>query len=135
MESAFRNSELTNILVVNNMKAALHFYIDQIEGELFREYGENSSVIKLLGNWILLVTPGGPTADKPNIHFKTTNNPDLVSHSFTIRVENCRESYEILRKRGVEFISAPYDWGMEVRCFFKDPDGHLFEISELKKSS
>ncbi len=24
-----------------------------------------------------------------------------------------------------------YDWGAEIRCFFRDPDGHLFEISEI----
>jgi catechol 2,3-dioxygenase-like lactoylglutathione lyase family enzyme len=40
------------------------------------------------------------------------------------------EAYKILKARGAEFITPPYDWGAEIRCFFRDPDGHLFEISE-----
>jgi catechol 2,3-dioxygenase-like lactoylglutathione lyase family enzyme len=23
------------------------------------------------------------------------------------------------------------EWGGEIRCFFRDPDGHLIEVSEL----
>ncbi|MEQ8426133.1 MAG: VOC family protein, partial [Cyclobacteriaceae bacterium] len=76
----------------------------------------------------------GPTEDKPTISFKPPSSPDEVSHSYTIRVKDCKRSFEILKERGVAFITPPYDWGHEVRCFFQDPDGHLFEISEYKQS-
>ena len=78
-----------------------------------------------------MVTEGGPTDDKPNISFKPPVNDGNVSQSYTIRVENCQRSYEVLKSRGAEFITPPYDWGYEKRCFFKDPDGNLFEISEV----
>jgi catechol 2,3-dioxygenase-like lactoylglutathione lyase family enzyme len=80
----------------------------------------------------LLVTPGGPTEDKPNTHFAPSANVDSVSHSYTIRVKDCIKSYEILLERGAEFITSPLDRGAEIRCFFRDPDGHLFEISEYR---
>ncbi len=128
----FKGSEITTIIVVSDIEKAKKFYFDILGAELFREYGGTSIVLKFLGHWMLLVTKGEPTADKPDIYFVPSSNPGQVSHSFTIRVEDCQKSYEILKERGAEFITPPYDWGAEVRCFFKDPDGNLFEISEAR---
>ncbi|MCR9250725.1 MAG: VOC family protein [bacterium] len=128
----FKGSEVTTILVVSDIEKAKKFYFDILGAELFRAYGGTSIVLKFLGHWMLLVTKGEPTADKPDISFVPSSNSDQVSHSFTIRVEDCQKSYEILKERGAEFITPPYDWGAEVRCFFKDPDGNLFEISEAR---
>jgi catechol 2,3-dioxygenase-like lactoylglutathione lyase family enzyme len=30
------------------------------------------------------------------------------------------------------FLTPPHDWGSEIRCFLRDPDGHLVEISQSK---
>lgn len=128
----FENSELTTILVVSDMAKSKAFYVDVLGADIFREYGGDSLVLKFLGNWILLVTPGEPTADKPNTHFVSPTEKDSVSHSFTIRVQDCKKSYEILKGRGAEFITPPVVNGAETRCFFRDPDGHLFEISEYR---
>jgi len=130
----FQDSALTTILVVRDMEASRKFYIDQLGAELFREYGGTSMVLQFLDNWILLVTEGGPTEDKPNTSFVPPSNKDTVSHAFTIRVKDCRMSYDILKARGITFITPPFDRGQEVRCFFRDPDDHLFEISEYKAS-
>lgn len=53
-----------------------------------------------------------------------------MSHELTIRVPDCQAAYEILRARGARFLTPPVDWGGEIRCFFRDPDGHLLEISQ-----
>lgn len=129
-----KDMEITTILVVSDLERSKSFYLDVLGAELYREYGGTSIVLQLMNNWILLVTSGGPTEDKPNVSFSPPENPDKVSHSFTIRVKDCQVSYEVLKGRGVEFITPPHDWGYEIRCFFKDPDGHLFEISEAKGS-
>jgi catechol 2,3-dioxygenase-like lactoylglutathione lyase family enzyme len=47
-----------------------------------------------------------------------------------IRVPDRKASYEVLRSPGAESLTPPYDWGRDIRAFFCDPDGHLFEISE-----
>ena len=129
----FRNSALTTILVVSDIQESKNFYLDTLGASLYREYGGNSVVLEFLNNWLLLVTPGGPTSDKPETHFVPPVDKHSASHSFTIRVDNCRESYQILNERGVEFITSPVDHGAETRCFFYDPDGHLFEISEYRQ--
>jgi len=128
----FENSELTTILVVSDMAKSKAFYVDVLGADIFREYGGDSLVLKFLGDWLLLVTPGGPTADKPKTHFVSPTDKDSVSHSFTIRVQDCKKSYEILKGKGAKFITPPSVNGAETRCFFRDPDGHLFEISEYR---
>lgn len=87
-------------------------------------------MLSFLGNWFLLVTEGGPTEDKPGVSMMPPDDPNTVSGSFTIRVQDCQASYETLVGRGADFLTPPYDWGSEIRCFFRDPDGNLFEISQ-----
>jgi hypothetical protein len=96
----FADSELTTILVVDDLERSTGFYVNMLGAYLFREYGGDSVVLDFLGNWLLLVKPGGPTEDKPDIYFETNADKDHVSQAFTIRVKNCRQSYEILKRRG-----------------------------------
>jgi catechol 2,3-dioxygenase-like lactoylglutathione lyase family enzyme len=35
------------------------------------------------------------------------------------------------RSRRAPFLAPPVDRGGEIRAFFRDPDGHLLEISEI----
>jgi catechol 2,3-dioxygenase-like lactoylglutathione lyase family enzyme len=129
----FAGSALTTILVVSDLVRSKSFYVDILGSKIFREYGGDSLVLEFLDNWLLLVTPGGPTEDKPETHFVSPSDKNKVSHSFTIRVKNCLESYKILKDKGADFITPPLTRGAETRCFFRDPDGHLFEISEYRK--
>ena len=121
---------LTHILVVTAMDRSRAWYVDVLGAELVREYGGTSAVLTFAGTWILLVTGGEPTADKPTVTFAAPADPDTISHSMTIRVPDCQAAYETLRARGAIFLTPPHDWGRETRCFFRDPDGHLFEISQ-----
>jgi catechol 2,3-dioxygenase-like lactoylglutathione lyase family enzyme len=95
--------ELTHILVVSDLERARAFYTEVLGATLYREYGGTSCVLTFQGVWLLLVTGGGPTRDKPQVTFAPPESPDTV----------------------------PVDWGHEIRCFFRDPDGHLFEISQV----
>ena len=58
--------ELTQLLVVS-MEKSKWFYRDVLGAELFREYGGTSCVLKFQGCWLLLVTGGDPTEDKPDV--------------------------------------------------------------------
>ncbi len=123
--------ELTQLLVVSDMEKSRAFYSEVLGASVVREYGGTSCVLNFQGNWLLLVTGGGPTADKPTVTFAPPSDPDVVSHQLTIRVPDCRAAYEVLKARDAEFITPPHDRGGEIRCFFRDPDGHLLEISEV----
>lgn len=124
--------ELTTILVVGDVATSIGWYRAVLGAELYREYGGGSAVFRFAGGWLLLVTGGGPTADKPQVTMAPPADPDRIDHSFTIRVPDCRAAYETLVARGAEFLTPPVDHGAETRAFFRDPDGHLFEISEYR---
>jgi catechol 2,3-dioxygenase-like lactoylglutathione lyase family enzyme len=126
------NVDLTNILVVADVVRSRDFYRDVLGAEVYREYGGTSCVLRFGGAWILLVTGGGPTEDKPEVEFAPPSTPNQVSHAMTIRVPDCQAAFEALSDRGASFLTEPFDWGGEVRCFFRDPDGHLLEISESR---
>jgi catechol 2,3-dioxygenase-like lactoylglutathione lyase family enzyme len=125
-------SALTHILVVDDLQRATAFYRDVLGARVDREYAGTSTVLELLGTWLLLVTGGPPTPDKPTVTFTEPGDPDRVSHSMTFRVADCRAVHAELSARGAMFLAplAESDW--EIRGFFRDPDGHLLEISEAK---
>jgi catechol 2,3-dioxygenase-like lactoylglutathione lyase family enzyme len=89
-------------------------------------------VLRFLGAWLLLVEGGDPSADKPTVTLVPPPDPDRRDSLFTIRVADCRAVYEELRSRGAAFLTPPVSHGAETRCFLRDPDGHLFEISEYR---
>jgi len=126
--------ELTHLLVVGDLERSTAFYTGVLGAELYREYGGSSAVLRFLGTWLLLVTGGGPTRDKPDVTFTPPPDPRTVSHELTIRVPDCRAAYDTLRSRGAEFLTPPVTYDREVRCFFRDPDGHLLEISETRSA-
>jgi catechol 2,3-dioxygenase-like lactoylglutathione lyase family enzyme len=99
---------------------------------LLRICGGTSAVLSFQGAWLLLVTGGGPTPDKPTVTFAPRADPDTVSHELTIRVPDCRAAYRVLADRGAVFLTDPLESDWEIRAFFRDPDGHLLEISQAK---
>lgn len=121
---------LTNLLVISDLARSRQFYQDVLGATIYREYGGTSCVLNFQGSWLLLVTGGGPTKDKPTITFAAPQNADTVSHEMTIRVPDCQSAYETLLARGAIFLTPPVNLGAEIRCFFRDPDGHLLEISQ-----
>jgi catechol 2,3-dioxygenase-like lactoylglutathione lyase family enzyme len=134
MSASFPSDDmaLTHILVVRDLGRARDFYRDVLGATVYREYGGTSCVLQAFGTWLLLVTGGGPTDDKPTVTFEAPGDPDAVSHSMTIRVPDARAAHATLVERGAVFL-APLqvsDW--EIRGFFRDPDGHLLEISEAR---
>ena len=96
--------ELTHILVVADIDRARSFYRDVLGAEVYREYGGSSCVLRAFGTWLLLVTGGAPTADKPTVTFVPPADLDRVSHSMTIRVPDCRAAHS------TSPLAAPRSW-------------------------
>jgi catechol 2,3-dioxygenase-like lactoylglutathione lyase family enzyme len=127
----FEAKALTHMLVVADAAVSRDWYVDVLDASVFAEYGGTSVVLDLMGNWLLLVTGGEPSADKPTVTLSVPNDPDRVSGQIIFRVDDCQRTFELLSSRGAQFLTPPLDRGGEIRAFFRDPDGHLFEISQL----
>ena len=128
-----RGTEITHLVVVSDVERSTRWYVDVLGATVHRAYGGTSVVLQLGGAWLLIVTGGGPTDDKPDVTLAPPADPNLRDNLFTMRVDDCRATYEELRGRGAVFLTSPVDHGAETRCFFRDPDGHLFEISEYRR--
>jgi catechol 2,3-dioxygenase-like lactoylglutathione lyase family enzyme len=123
-------TEITHLIVVSDVERSTRWYVDVLGATVYRAYGETSVVLQLLGQWLLLVTGGEPTADKPTVTFAPPRDPDVASAEMIFGVADCPAVYRELVARGAEFLTPPVEYPWEIRAFFRDPDGHLFEISE-----
>ena len=65
--------EVTQILVVTDTRRSKTFWIEVLGAEVYRGY-ESSVVLRFGGSWVLLVTGGGPTPDKPLVTFAPPAN-------------------------------------------------------------
>ena len=122
--------ELRHLLVVSDYERSKAFYRDVLGATVVREFAGTLCFLSFGGGQILLTVAGGPTKDKPTVTFAPPTDPDKVTSELAIRVPDCSAAYEVLRSRGAQFLTPPVDWGYEIRAFFRDPDGHLLEISQ-----
>ena len=125
-------TDLTRLLVVADLARSVAWYRDVLGAEIVGEYGGTSAVLRFVESWLLLVTGGGPTADKPTVTMATPTDPDRASAELIVAVPDCRAAHAELVGRGAVFLADPVEYPWEIRAFFRDPDGHLFEISERK---
>ncbi len=114
-------SALTTLLVVADLPRSVAFYRDVLGARLHGEYGGTSAVFEIAGAWILIVTGGEPTPDKPTVSFVTPADPDRADHEIIFRVDDCRAAYDELCRRGATFLAPPLDRGGEIRCFCATP--------------
>jgi catechol 2,3-dioxygenase-like lactoylglutathione lyase family enzyme len=126
-------TDLTRLLVVSDATRSRDWYRDVLGAEIVGEYGGTSCVVRFVGQWLLLVTGGPPTRDKPTVSFATPADPDVASAELIVAVPDCRAAYDTLLARGAQFLAEPVEYDWEIRAFFRDPDGHLFEITQRKR--
>jgi catechol 2,3-dioxygenase-like lactoylglutathione lyase family enzyme len=81
--------EVTLLLVVADVDRSRDWYRDVLGASLYREYGGSSAVLQFQGTWLLLVTGGDPTRDKPTVAFAPPADPDRADHEITLRVPDC----------------------------------------------
>ena len=125
---------MTHMLDVRDVQASRDWYTRVLDATVYGEYGGTSVVLELLGNWLLLVTGGGPDDGKPTVELAPPDDHTRVSGQLIFRVTDCAGLHRLLSERGAAFLAPPHVRDGETRAFFRDPDGHLFEISELTSS-
>ena len=119
---------LTHFIVSDDVERSRAFYTDVLGGETVRD-GE-PSIVQLANSWIIINVGGGPTIDKPEVILETPPDPSRSSSFLNVRVADIHAIYEEWRSRGAEFITPPKDLGSEIRCYLRDPDGHLIEVGQ-----
>jgi catechol 2,3-dioxygenase-like lactoylglutathione lyase family enzyme len=119
---------LTHFIVSDDVERSRTFYTDVLGGEAVLE-GE-PTIVALANGWVIINVGGGPTDDKPTVTLETPPDPNRVSSFLNIRVADIEAVYADWSARGAEFLTPPVDHGREIRCYIRDPDGHLIEVGQ-----
>ena len=119
---------LTHFIVSDDVERSRRFYADLLGGEVVLE-GE-PSIVQLANSWVIINVGGGPTEDKPEVVLETPPDPNRVSAFLNIRVADIQSLYEDWSAKGVEFLTPPMQRRTEIRCYARDPDGHLIEVGQ-----
>ena len=119
---------VTHFLVSADVAASRDFYQGVLGGKTVMD-GE-PTVVKLANSWIIINVGGGPTDDKPEVVLDAPADPNQVSAFLNLRVADIDAVYKEWSAKGATFLTPPIDRGREIRCFMRDPDGHLIEVGQ-----
>jgi catechol 2,3-dioxygenase-like lactoylglutathione lyase family enzyme len=120
---------ITHFIVSRDVERSRRFYTEVLGGEAVLE-GE-LSIVALANGWVTISVGGGPTDDKPTVTLVPPSDPDHASAFLNIRVADIGAVYKQWSARGAKFLTPPIDRGREIRCYMRDPDGHLIEVGQL----
>ena len=123
---------LTHFIVSDDVERSRRFYTDVLGGETVLA-GE-PSFVALANSWIIINVGGGPTDDKPTVTLEVPADLDRASSFLNIRVADIQAVYADWSSRGAEFLTPPQDRGDEIRCYLRDPDGHLIEVGQTSSA-
>lgn len=119
---------LTHFIVAADVARSRDFYSGVLGGEVVM-HGE-PTIVKLANGWVIINVGGGPTEDKPDVVLEPPPDPHRTSAFLNLRVADIKAAYREWSSRGAEFLTPPMDRGAEVRCYMRDPDGHLIEVGQ-----
>jgi catechol 2,3-dioxygenase-like lactoylglutathione lyase family enzyme len=118
----------THFIVVADVERSRRFYTEVLGGEMVRS-GE-PVYVALANSWIIINVGGGPTDDKPTVTLQTPPDLNRTSAFLNLRVADVHALYELWEGRGADFLTPPKQHETEIRCYIRDPDGHLIELGQ-----
>ena len=121
---------LTYMVVSQDVARSRRFYTEVLGGETVLDT-DDFAIVALANGWVTITSPGGPTPDKPDVTLQPPADLHRASGFMNIRVADIRAYYDQWRVKGATFLTAPIDHGGEIRCYMRDPDGHLIEVGQV----
>ena len=122
---------VTHFIVSDDVERSRRFYTEVLGGKTVR-HGE-PTYVALSNSWIIINVGGGPTDDKPTVVLETPRDPDRTSSFLNLRVADIHAVYDDWSARGAEFLTPPKVHETEIRCYLRDPDGHLIEVGQTTR--
>ena len=121
---------LTHFIVSDDVERSRRFYTEVLGGRVAFSGPGGLTYVALPESWIIINVGGGPTDDKPTVTLETPRDPDRVSSFLNIRVKDIAAVYSEWSARGAEFLTPPKQHQYEIRCYIRDPDGHIIEVGQ-----
>jgi catechol 2,3-dioxygenase-like lactoylglutathione lyase family enzyme len=122
---------LAHFIVSADVERSRRFYTEVLGGQTVR--AGQPTYVALSNSWIIINVGGGPTDDKPTVTLETPADPDRTSSFLNIRVADIHAVYAEWSARGAQFLTPPKEHATEIRCYLRDPDGHLIEVGQTTR--
>ena len=119
---------LAHFIVSDDVERSRRFYTEVLGGRV--AFSGEVTYVQLANSWIIINVGGGPTDDKPEVTLETPGDPNRVSSFLNIRVADIHAVYSELSARGAQFLTPPKQHQYEIRCYIRDPDGHIIEVGQ-----
>jgi catechol 2,3-dioxygenase-like lactoylglutathione lyase family enzyme len=124
---------VAHFIVSADVERSRRFYTEVLGGVVVST--SPVTYVALANSWIIINVGGGPTDDKPQVTLETPPDPNRVSSFLNIRVADIQAVYADWSARGAEFLTPPKQHETELRCYIRDPDGHLIEVGQTTLAS
>jgi len=130
-------------IFVNNQEEALSFYRDKLGFQVHTDAMVGEDFRWLTFNTkdqpdfeIILMEPEpGMLMDESTANQLRAIMAKGVLGAGVFNTDDCRRTYEVLKSKGVEFVSEPAARPYGVEAVFKDNSGNWFGLTELVKGS
>jgi catechol 2,3-dioxygenase-like lactoylglutathione lyase family enzyme len=122
------DTRLTHLLIVEDQDRTRAFYEQVLGATIIRE--RDPVILQFHNSWIVANVGGPPTDDKPAVTLVPPLQVELASYALNVRVTDIQSVYELWRSRGAHFLTPPIARDGEIRCYLRDPDGHLIELGQ-----
>ncbi len=119
---------LAHFIVSADVERSRRFYTDVLGGTV--AFAGEPTYVALSNSWIIINVGGEPTDDKPTVTLEPPHDPNRVSSFLNIRVKDIETVYAEWSARGAQFLTPPKRHEFEIRCYMRDPDGHLIEVGQ-----
>ena len=119
---------VTHLLIVRDVARSRRFYADVLDAHVLME--GPPAILQFHNSWLILSGEGGPTDDKPDVVAVAPQGSQTLTSALNLRVADIYAVYTRWRERGAEFLTPPKVHAAEIRCYLRDPDGHLIEVGQ-----
>jgi catechol 2,3-dioxygenase-like lactoylglutathione lyase family enzyme len=122
---------VTHLLIVRDVARSRRFYADALGAQVLLE--GPPAILRFYNTWVVLSTEGGPTDDKPDVIARAPRDAKTLTSALNLRVADIYDMYEQWSARGAQFLTPPKVHEAEIRCYMRDPDGHLIEVGQTTR--
>ena len=121
---------VTHFLTVRDVARSRAFYADVLGGEVVLE--ENPAIVTVATQLDHHQHRRRPHGRQTLDHARGPARSGPGTAFLNIRVADIAAVYADWSAKGAQFLTEPIDRGPEIRCYLRDPDGHLIEVGQSR---
>ena len=121
---------LAHFIVSDDVERSRRFYTEVLGGRVAFSSPGGPTNVALSNSWIVINAGGGPTDDKPEVTLETPARPESGEQLRQHPGQGHGDGVLRMERAGCSVPDAPKQHQYEIRCYIRDPDGHLIEVGQ-----